>query len=208
MILMFNISCICGCIYRTQPCSGAAGGKVCAVKLVSIKSVLIYIPTSHAWAPLQHSVNSFLCRSICEVIKMYASFMLCFVILISNSFIVWVWAHACSHKSMSCVEVKDNLWALILLPPCGTQDRTQVNKLNSKCLYLPNHFDGSILLYFKEQMVFPFQGLHTSSASLLVHCLVFYFLAYWTVWESALWVAAPQIVFTRCLATCCNVSDT
>lgn len=178
MILMFNISHIRGCIYRTQPCSGAAGGKICAVKLVSIKSVLIYMPTSHARAyTLTTQCYTFLCRSICEVIKMYASFMLCFVILIFNSFIVCVsvWAHTCSHKSMSCVEVKDDLWALILLPPCGTQDRTQVAKLDSKCLYLPNRFDGPILLYLKELMVFPFQGLHMSSAGLLFHFLVFYF---------------------------------
>lgn len=59
MILTFNISCICGCSYRAQSCSAAAGGKVCAVKLASIKSVLIYIPASHAWAPLQHSAIVF-----------------------------------------------------------------------------------------------------------------------------------------------------
>lgn len=86
---------------------------------------------------------------------------------------------------MPCVEVKGRVVG-VLLPPCGAQGRTQVAKVDSKCLDLANHFDGPVLLYFKELMVFPFQGLHTSSAGFLVHFLVFYFWLTETVWEPAL----------------------
>lgn len=164
---------------------GLLGGKLCAVKLTSLKFVLIYVPASHACTPVFSTLTIqcyifSLCQSIREAINMYASFMLCVFCHFEIFYYVYC---VCEYVSICLLTQVNVIYRgertthghCFSFHYVGRRDRTQVVRLDSKCPYLLNHFDSPILLCFKELIVFPFQGLHTSSSGFLVHFWSFIF---------------------------------